>query len=530
MSSRLALSLLVLSTAGVLAQDAPIPPVVGPIPTKYPAGPPVSRLDLYGLYSYFHPVNSDINNIQYQPINPGAVAGVTGYFSPHFGLQAEGSFFPHGPDDCVYTAQAGPVARYQIKRFVPFVHVLAGGAKVGGPVFQPCTWGYGVTAGLGLDYILPGFHDRLALRPIQADYEYSHVDYGPLVVPADVSGGLGQIQAYRLSGGLVVRLGDMTPPPPVALACTVLPTSGFTGDPFTASATATNLNPKKPATYSWTTSGGQISGSASSAPITTKGVGAGSYTVSGRVTQGPLPYQSAACTSSFTIRDYDPPTLSCSADPATVVSGSPSTITSVANSPQNRMLTYSYAATRGQISGSGASVTLATSGLNPGPVDVTCNVVDDLGKAATASTSVMVNALPVPPVPQPAPLCGITFDRDHKRPNRVDNEAKACLDDLALNLQRDPAAHLVVVGNHAEGESDRDSAERAANVRLYLTAEKGIDPMRIEIRTGSAGSRTVDDTLIPDGATFQGTGTTVVDPNNVTVHGSSYGKPKTAPR
>src|SRR5260221_309705 len=80
-------------------------------------------------------------------------------------------------------------------------HALVGGAKVGGPVFQPCTWGYGVTSGIGFDYVLPFFNNHLAVRPIQADFYYSHVDYGPLVLPAGVSGGLGEIWAYKLSGG-----------------------------------------------------------------------------------------------------------------------------------------------------------------------------------------------------------------------------------------------------------------------------------------------------------------------------------------
>ena len=93
------------------------------------------------------PVNSDIAGTQYQPITAGAVTSVAGYLTPHYGLQAEGSFFPSGPNDCVYTAQAGPIARIYKGRYVPFAHALFGGAKVGGPQFQGCSWGYGVTAG-----------------------------------------------------------------------------------------------------------------------------------------------------------------------------------------------------------------------------------------------------------------------------------------------------------------------------------------------------------------------------------------------
>src|SRR5260370_16005303 len=156
--------------------------------TGSPEPPDPSTFDLYGGYAYFNPKNSDINNYRYEPINPGAVLSATGYFNRYLGLQAEGSLFPNGPNDCVYTAQAGPVLRYPRGRFVPFAHALGGGAKVGGPVFQPCTWGYGITSGIGFDYILPYFNNRLALRPIQADFAFSHLRHSPLGLPAAVSG------------------------------------------------------------------------------------------------------------------------------------------------------------------------------------------------------------------------------------------------------------------------------------------------------------------------------------------------------
>src|ERR1700710_1790726 len=94
--------------------------------------PGPSRFDLYGGYAYFHPLNSDIYNVEYQPINLGAVASVTGYFNKNIGLQFEGQLSPHGPNDCFYTAQVGPLYRYPLGRLVPFAHVLAGGARVGG--------------------------------------------------------------------------------------------------------------------------------------------------------------------------------------------------------------------------------------------------------------------------------------------------------------------------------------------------------------------------------------------------------------
>ena len=309
--------------------------------------PEASRFDIYGGYGYLHPVDSTVFNVQYQPINPGAVASATGYFNRYLGIQAEGSFFPSGPNDCVFTAQAGPILRYQKNRFVPFIHILGGGAKVGGPIFQPCTWGWGVTGGIGFDYILPVWNNRIAIRPIQSDFHYSAVDYGPADPGRVTGGGIGEIYAYRLSAGLVLRLGQVTPPPPVQLGCTVQPANVFPGDPVTVTATTTNLDPKKKATYTWTTSGGQIKGNDTTATVTTAGLPPGDYTVSGHVTEGMRPGQTASCTAGFRVHAYEPPTITCSANPSTVMPGDPSTITSVAVSPQNRPLTYSYSASVG---------------------------------------------------------------------------------------------------------------------------------------------------------------------------------------
>ena len=53
-------------------------------------------------------------------------------------------------------------------------------------------------------------------------------------------------------------------------------------------------------------------------------------------------------------------------------------------------------------------------------------------------------------------LCSVSFERDAKRPTRVDNEAKACLDDVALALQRSSSAKLAMVGNEDAKEQKVD--------------------------------------------------------------------------
>jgi hypothetical protein len=490
--------------------------------------PGPSTVDLYGGYGYFHPVNSDIYNIEYMPINQGGVASGTVYFNEHWGIQAEGSFFPHGPNDCVYTGQAGVAYRRQIGRLVPFLHLVGGGADVGGPAVQPCTWGYGATGGMGVDYILPqaALRNHLAIRPIQADFAYSYVNYGPRT-GVILNGGVGQVTAFRLSGGVVYRFGDMSPALPASYGCELQPVSVFAGDPIQVAGRVINLDVGKHLTplYTWSTTGGKIVGTTENATVATGGLAPGDYTVSGRVSEGSLPSQHAECTASFRVMAFQPPTISCSANPTTVQPGGFATITAQAVSPQNRPLNYSYGTSAGQITGSGTTGTLATADVPPGVITVACNVVDDMGKSASASAMVSVVAPPPPPVP-PAPvsrtLCSLSFARDKKRPVRVDNEAKACLDSIALELNRESDATLVVVGKHDPQEKPDAAAERTLNVKQYLMTEKGIDASRIEVRTGETTDRSVDDILVPAGASWDPVGTTSFDPTTIQRHGQPY--------
>jgi hypothetical protein len=141
---------------------------------------------------------------------------------------------------------------------------------------------------------------------------------------------------------------------------------------------------------------------------------------------------------------------------------------------------------------------------------VTCNVVDDKGQTASGTTSVTVTVPIVQEMPQVSDLCSAHFDRDVRRPSRVDNEAKACLDEVALNLQRDRDARLAIVGNAASGEKGgkKLAAKRAGNSKAYLVSEKGVDSSRIDAFVGTQERKVASTTLIPAGATFNTIGTT----------------------
>jgi len=151
-------------------------------------------------------------------------------------------------------------------------------------------------------------------------------------------------------------------------------------------------------------------------------------------------------------------------------------------------------------------------------------VVDDKGNNASSTTSVSVLAPPPPPAaaaPMTSNLCSVSFERDAKRPTRVDNEAKACLDDVALALQRYSDSKLALVGNidgkeaATKGKKPNYAAERAVDTKNYLVTDKGIDGSRIMVYTGTNDARTVTTILVPPGATLDTTNDALVDESAV---------------
>jgi len=518
------LALLALSAAPASAQD-----IAGAS-----SGAAVSRFDLSGAYAYLKPFDSYINSIPFPTYPAGAVVSAAYYFKPHLGIQVEGNYFPnsYNDHDCVYTAQAGPIFRFQKGRLIPFAHILLGAAEVGGPVQQLCnTWGYGGTGGGGLDYVLPVFHNHLALRIFQVDMTYSHVVNPKPPTPDPAFGGIADLYAVRASAGISLRFGDMHIAGQAipSLSCSTDPGDPFSGDPVTVTSAIQNMKVPADAQYVWETSAGHLAPNGALAIIDTHGLAPGSYTVAGHLVRGPRKRELASCTASFTVRAIEPPTLVCSADRAAINSGDPVAITAKGISPQNRPLVYTYTSTAGVITENGPAAELSTIGVKPGNITVTCTVSDDRNQTATATASVVV-ATPAPPPPaviaaaQARPLCSISFDRDRNRPNRVDNEAKACLDDIALSLARSADAKLVIVGNHAPGESNQNSAERAMNTAQYLTDEKGIDASRLDLRIGLEGTRTVSTIIVPPGATVDTGTTSSFDTRSVHRSGQPYGR------
>lgn len=511
-----------------------------------------SWLGVSGYADFDHKVND---------ISTGFDASVT-YYLPqahNLGIIFDGSgHFATGAPN--YTGigfgMAGLQYKYHTDSFMPFVRFMAGAGNLS-PAFPPTPpnfsnqWNAALAAGGGFDYAIGR---RFQIRVVQADYIYTN--YSPYI-----GGNVHSTQwnNIRLATGVIFNLGSYYTPQPTA-ACTVQPSEVIEGEPVTVTAAGTNFNPKHTVMYSWTTNGGKLdSSNGASAHIDTTGVAAGSYTATASLTDPkinrhldagshsfigtPDPIKPATCTGNFTVKakPMNPPQVSCSLNPSTVESGGAVTVTASATSPDSSAInTYSYAASAGKISGSGTTATLDTAGLDAGPVTVTVTATDARNLSGNGSCTLTVSKQPPPPTC--SKVNSIQFP-DLRRPWRVDNTAKAILDDVASRLKADPNAKIVIVG-YADGEKApmegtgkkrhpmNLAAQRAVNAKAYLVQQQGIDPSRVEVRQGTGQQKVADIIWVPQGADENACAdlqnTTPVDESVVKPSENAYPKPKKA--
>ena len=484
---------------------------------------PAPKWELFGGYSFVYP-GADVHGLLPGGVLPvasrvesnprGAGASLTYDFNRWFGLtgdisgewgSGETEVNNRIDDGEFFNLSGGPKITFRHHYFSPFLEALVGGHRLTSEVFRRDDE-VGFMTGGGLDVNL---NRHFALRLIRADYLFSNHQYGPAsVVPAT------DVRGVRLQSGVVFMFGGGQPGPPVSASCTINPSEVMVGEPATATAAGSNFNPKHTLNYTWSSSGGQITGKDNTASINTNGMAGGSYTVTAHISDPKMRKGGeASCMATFTVKEppKNPPQLSCLANPSMVQAGTPATITCTCTSPDNVPVTVGgWTASGGSISGSGNSAILNTTGASSGPITINATCTDSRGLTASTSSSVTVeNPPPAPPQAVKVNECQYP---NVKKPWRVDNTCKAELDDVALKLQQDPDAKLVVVGNADPAEKRKNLAgERGLNVKAYISggeAKQNIDPSRIEARTGSAGTANSEQWIVPAGATFPEASTT----------------------
>jgi outer membrane protein OmpA-like peptidoglycan-associated protein len=484
------------------AQDTAKP--AAPASTGPSADAP-SRWDIFAGYSYLAPKGELVKGTiqdSAKSVSCCVDLSIARYFNKFFGVQAEGDFHKNGGNHSAVVhnqfsgISGGLIARYPTEDITPFVHALVGGENVSSTYYPDSKWGVVLTVGGGIDYDTPFLDHRLAIRVFQADFQYTHENFYPVA--------RGNFNMARLSTGVVLKLGTIAPPPTATIACAAQPNSVFPGEPVTVTATAGQLLPKDHVVYSW--SGQGVTGTDTTAKVDTTNLAPGSYTVNCGVKEGKpgkeglKPWESASSTATFTVKEYEPPTISCSANPTDLKPGDSATITSQGISPQNRPLTYTYQASAGTISGSGTTATYSSAGAQSGPVQVTCNVADDKGHNATANTS--LNIQPPPPPPGPSPeqirlearlaLHSVFFPtalptEKHPEGGLLDSQEttlQTLATDFKAYLQIKPDAHITLTG-HADPrgseEFNQKLTERRVNrVKQYLV-EQGVPDSAVAV-------------------------------------------------
>jgi len=488
----------------------------------------------------------DASNTYYFPgvHNLGFVLDGSGHFN---GATTPANPFTTNDKTGVGYALGGLQYKYHTSSLSPFVRFLVGAANLSPDCCHGTEWSAAVGGGGGVDWSVwhgsvAGHDPVLSIRLAQVDYIYSN--YSHIFSSTHPT----QWNSVRLAAGLVLGLGNYYTPPLTA-ACTAQPSEVMEGEPVTVTATGTGFSPKHTVTYAWTTNGGKLDNpSAQTAKIDTTGVAGGSYTANATISDPKVKKGgTATCSAPFTVKPkpMNPPVVSCSVNPATVQAGTAVTVTSIVSSPDSSQITnIAYQASSGNISGTGNIATLDTTGLPAGAVTITVTATD--ARNLTNSGTCTVNVEHAPPRPEVTPRTPIQFiKRPHQRyvPWRIDNEAKAILDDDATALKNDPNAKLVIVG-YADGEPQPMvgtgkkkhaidlAAQRAENAKAYLVKEQGIDSSRIEVRKGTGKDHVADIFWVPQGADTASSpllqNTTPVDESVVKPSENAYPKPKTA--
>jgi hypothetical protein len=466
--------------------------------------------EVYGGYSWLAPngygdlnfkVNDivdgfDASNTYYLPKyhNLGFVMDGSGHFNG--GVTPPGLNGNHGT--AAGFALGGLQYKYHTNTVSPFVRALVGAADISPTCCGGTRWHFAGGGGGGLDLSL---WQRVSIRMVQFDYIYSAYHQR-----SDLISSHGDVwNNIRLSAGLVLNLGNYYNPP---LSCTASasPAEVWSGDPVKLTTTGANFNPKHTVTYGWTANGGKLSDAATqTGTVDTTGIAPGSYSATSTITDPKMKkMNSATCTANFTIKQPQPPQVSCSANPTTIAIGEPATITMTASDPQGWPMTYSWSSTGGQLSGSGTSATVTASNADAGNTITVTGTATTARSGLSSSCTAQVNVPPVKKCVVIEDWGECTFEKNPKKPWRVDNDCKDTLDKLSLRLQQMPNGKLNVVGYTDEKEVVSEQtlgSQRSVNVKYYLTTDgpNKADASRIQPRAGGTKGKATHFYFVPEG-------------------------------
>jgi hypothetical protein len=333
----------------------------------------------------------------------------------------------------------------------------------------------------------------------QADYVWARHNYADYAAADFPNLRRPSLEGARLRTGVVFSWGGTEAVAPAA-SCTVQPGEVLVGEPITATATASNFNPKHTVMYTWSGTGGQVTGKDNGASIDTNGAAPGSYTVTAKVTDPKSSKNNeATCTANYTIKPLppkNPPTMSLSANPTDLQAGGTVNLSANCSSPDGVPVSVAnWTTSSGTVSGTGTSAALNTNGLPPGPLTVTATCTDSRGLTTQATAQINIQA-PPPPQVDKALEARLTLHSTYfptamppvRDPNAglLPGQQRILMTlatDFKKYLEAKPDAHLVLQG-HADirgtaAYNQALSERRVGRVKSYLV-EQGVPEAAIE--------------------------------------------------
>jgi len=265
-------------------------------------------------------------------------------------------------------------------------------------------------------------------------------------------------------------------PPTVA----VEPTSAsiVQGESQVLNAKASDRN-KDPLTYTWTVDGQKLAATGPQITFGSEGRNPGNYNVKVEVSDGEATAESTAV---ITVKEKPNklPTIDCLTAAIEVRSGETVTLNARASDPEGGALKYSWSSPVGKVDGTGATVTFDAAGVKAGSYTVTVTVEDPRGGKASCTMAVNVSER----LSVTKEKCGYFAYQG----TRVDNCAKAILDDLSVRMKNEPQLRANIIG-YVDGKYEVSIASlgerRAKAVAAYLE-KKGVESSRLTITNGGA--------------------------------------------
>ncbi len=178
------------------------------------------------------------------------------------------------------------------------------------------------------------------------------------------------------------------------------------------------------------------------------------------------------------------PELICEIESKEVVEGQYTRVKVLAKGFDTATLTYEWKTTGCKLEADGATAKFIAEGCAPGSYVITCIAKDGKGNTAECSSTAKViqqkpekklTKLDLPLVP-------------FKKGVRVDNVAKAILDDIAVKIKQYPDTKVTLKGyTDSQGSDDANhkiGLQRAENVKKYLVERHKIDAGRFVVESG----------------------------------------------